>query len=98
MTYRIVISRNARNDISNAARWYKRQRTELGNEFLQEIQSALDRAAANPYGFQCMRHKPEVRRVLTKRFPYRVYFIRRRSEVVVFRVLHTSRHDREWEK
>jgi plasmid stabilization system protein ParE len=98
MSHRIIVARKAQGDISNAARWYERQRAELGQEFLEEIQIAFERAAANPFGFQCLRRKPDVRRVMTKRFPYRVFFIRRRSEIVVFRVLHSSRHDREWEK
>jgi hypothetical protein len=34
--------------------------------------------------------------VLTKRFPFRVFFIRRVDANVVFRVLHGARNDREW--
>jgi hypothetical protein len=37
-----------------------------------------------------------VRRILTERFPYRVFFIRRSDDIVVFRVLHGARADREW--
>jgi hypothetical protein len=37
-----------------------------------------------------------VRRVLIERFPYRVFFTRREEAIVVFRVLHSARHDREW--
>ena len=96
MSYRIVFTRDARKDISDAARWYKRQRKELGDEFLEEVQATFDRASLNPFGFQCVMHNPEVRRVLTDRFPYRVFFTLRSTEIVIFRVLHTSRHDREW--
>jgi len=74
MSYRYIIEPRAEEDIDSAADWYKRQRTELGEEFLEEIQSALDRASANPFGFQRVLREPEVRRVLTNRFPYRVFF------------------------
>ena len=53
-------------------------------------------AAENPFRFPRLRRSPEVRRVLTQRFPYRVFFIRRTDDIVVFRVLHGARHDREW--
>jgi len=68
----------------------------LGNEFLAEVESAIAKAAENPFRYTCLRRKPEVRRVMTARFPYRVFFIRRPGAIVVFRVLHSARHDREW--
>jgi hypothetical protein len=37
-----------------------------------------------------------VRRVLTNRFPHRLFFVRREGVLVVFRVLHAVRHEREW--
>ena len=43
-----------------------------------------------------VRRNPEVRRVLTRRFPYRVFFIARTDAIVVFAVLHAARHDRVW--
>lgn len=36
------------------------------------------------------------RRVIAGRFPYRVFYILRADAIVVFRVLHGARHDREW--
>ena len=43
-----------------------------------------------------MRRNPLVRRVLTRRFPYRVFFIVRPDAIVVFAVVHAARHDRVW--
>ena len=93
---RVIVRIEAEVDITDAAVWYHKQQSGLGNEFLAEIESAVARAAENPFRFQCLRRKPEVRRVLTNRFPYRVFFIRREDSIVVFRVLHGARHDREW--
>jgi len=39
---------------------------------------------------------PTVRRILTRRFPYRVFFIVRLDAIIVFAVLHAARHDRVW--
>src|SRR5262245_53144607 len=94
--HRIIIRSEAEVDITNAAIWYHNQKMGLGNELLAEVESAIASAAANPFQYPCLRRKPEVRRVLTKRFPYRVFFIRRDEVIVVFRVLHSARRDHEW--
>jgi hypothetical protein len=39
-----------------------------------------------------------VRRALTRRFPYRVFFIVLPDAIVVFAVLHAARHDRIWKQ
>lgn len=93
---RVIIRTEAEADITEAAAWYERQQAGLGHAFLAEVESAIAKAAANPFQFACLRRKPEVRRALTKRFPYRVFFVRRSDAIVVFRVLHGARHDREW--
>jgi toxin ParE1/3/4 len=96
VNYRLIIREQAEADIAEAALWYQEQRAGLGDEFLLDIQDAIGRAAAHPCQYPRLRHKPEVRRILAARFPYRIFFIRRPDAVVIFRVLHGARHDREW--
>jgi plasmid stabilization system protein ParE len=96
--YRVIIRIGAEVDITDAAIWYHNQQSGMGQEFLNEIESAIATAAENPFRFPCLRRKPEVRRILVNRFPYRIFFIRRDDAVVVFRVLHSARHDREWKR
>ena len=96
MAHRVIIRIEAEVDITDAAIWYESKQRNLGREFVAEVRSAIAIAAANPHAFSRLRRKPEVRRILTKRFPYRVFFIRRDDVIVVFRVLHASRHDRHW--
>lgn len=93
---RVIVRDEAAADITDAALWYDDQRPGLGDEFLSEIEACVASAAENPFRHPCLRRKPEVRRVLTHRFPYRVFFIRRDDAIIVFRVLHGARHDREW--
>ena len=96
MPHRIIIRYEAEVDITDAAIWYHQQQPGLGAEFLAEVDAAITSAAANPSHYPRLRRKPEVRRALTKRFTYRIFFVRRPEEIVVFRVLHGARHDREW--
>ena len=44
------------------------------------------------------RKRPEVRRVLARRLPYRIFFIVREDAIVVFAIIHAARHERHWQK
>jgi plasmid stabilization system protein ParE len=98
MTYRLIVRIEAEVDITDAAIRYQNQRSGLGEEFISEVDAAMEGIVANPRQYPRVRRRPEVRRVLTRRFPYRIFFILRPDAVVVFRVLHAARHDREWRK
>lgn len=93
---RLIVRIEAESDITDAAVWYESKEVGLGHAFLAEVDAAIAAAVENPLRFPRLRRKPEVRRVLTRRFPYRVFFIRRPDAIVVFRVLHGAQHEREW--
>src|SRR5689334_16968864 len=96
MSGRLIVRPEAEADISDAAMWYDSREPGFGLELVSEVQSAIARAMKNPESFTAVRRNPTVRRVLTRRFPYRVFFIDRHDALVVFAVLHASRHDRIW--
>ena len=96
--HQIIIRSYAEDDITNAAIWYNQQQRSLGDEFLTAIEKAINRAAINPFAYQRLRRRPDVRRVLTKPFPYRIFFILESKAILVIRVLHNARDDREWKK
>ena len=98
MNRRLVIRPEAEADLSNAAVWYDNREPGLGLELISEVQSAIARALKNPESFTRVRRNPKVSRVLTRRFPYRVFFIVRSDAIVVFAVLHAARHDRVWKQ
>ena len=96
MSRRLIVTPEAEADISDAAVWYETREPGLGLELLSEVHSAIARAITNPDSFPCVRRNPTVRRVLTRRFPYRIFFIVRPAAIVIFAVLHAARHDRAW--
>src|SRR5215831_14068077 len=98
MTRRLIVRPEAEADITDAAAWYESREPGLGLELVSEIKAAIDRALSDPEAFPCLRERPSVRRVLTRRFPYRVFIIVRRDTLVVFAVIHAARHDRIWEQ
>ena len=96
MSRRLIVRPEAEADISAAALWYEDRDRSLGLELTLEIRAAIGRAVENPLIHLRLRRHPEVRRVLARRFPYRVIFIVREDAIVVFAALHASRHDRHW--
>jgi toxin ParE1/3/4 len=96
MNRRLIVRPEAEADITDAAVWYDSRDLGLGLELISEVHSAIARALRNPESFTRVRRNPTVRRVLTRRFPYRVFFIDRTDAIVIFAVLHAARHERIW--
>ena len=96
MNRHLIVRPEAEADITDAAVWYDSREPGLGLELLSDANSAIARALKNPESFTRVRRNPEVRRVLTQRFPYRVFYILRPDAIIVFAVLHAARHDRVW--
>jgi plasmid stabilization system protein ParE len=96
MSRRLIIRPEPEADLTDAALWYDNREPGLGFELLSEVNSSMARALKNPESFARFRRSPPVRRILTRRFPYRVFFIVRPDAIVVFAVLHAARHDRVW--
>lgn len=96
MTRRLIIRAQAETDIAEAAARYESQSPGLASQFLEELDSAFRRTPANPEMFLCLRRRPDVRRTLTQRFQYRVFFILRPDAIIVIRVLHAPRHEWQW--
>lgn len=98
MNRRLIVRPEAEADITDAVVWYDSREPGLGLELLSELDSAIARALKNPRVFPVLRRNPVVRRVLTRRFRYRIFFIDREDSLVVFAILHAARHDRIWKQ
>lgn len=96
MSLELFIRPEAEADALEAYRWYNEQLPGLGGEFLGEIDRALENIRANPEAHRKL-HR-EFRRVLTRRFPYAVFYALRDNRIVVFAILHTARDPRLWRK
>ena len=88
---RTVIEPQASSDIMEAAEWYETQLIGLGVEFVLEVNRAIEKVQENPrFYYQVYRG---VRRVLSRRFPYAIYYLLNETEVRILAVLHQSRSD-----
>jgi toxin ParE1/3/4 len=82
---------------AEAAQWYNERQLGLVEKFIREVDEAIVRILENPLAFPIILRRHEVRRVLTKRFPYRIFSSLKDDAVVVHAVLHGHRDDRHWE-
>jgi plasmid stabilization system protein ParE len=96
MIRRIIVRPLAVDDLVEAAARYERQAEGLGEELIDETLRAIRRAAANPELFRILRHEGEIRRVLTDRFPYRIFFSISGDTLYAHAILHGAQHDRRW--
>ena len=98
MSRRLIVRPEAEADITEAALWYDEREAGLGLELTLEVRAAIRCAIENPLLYLLLRRRPEVRRNLARRFPYRIFFIVRDDAVIVFAVIHAARHDRHWQE
>lgn len=89
MKLRLVIRPQAEADLRDAQEWYENQRVGLGREFLAQTGITIRHLLRDPNlhpdyyrGF---------RRVLMRRFPYKMFYRLEGNQIIVFRVLHAHR-------
>ena len=88
MSWLQLVRPEAERDLAAARDWYDRQRAGLGDEFLDEVAAAmrvLEREPERSRLYHC-----NFRRVLLRRFPYKIFYQVIGRRVVVFRVLHAK--------
>ena len=85
----------ARADIAEAVAWYEGERRGLGREFARSVRASLAAIGRNPLHYQRAHH--DVRRVLVRRFPYALYFVAEREQVVVIACVHVRREPQLWQ-
>ena len=89
MNWRIIIRPEAEEDLQEARAWYEAQRSGLGNELLDEVRHAVGRLETDPESRPF--YYRDFRRLLTRRFPYKLFYRIESDRVIVFRILHAKR-------
>ncbi len=86
MSWIVLVRARAERDLKEARDWYESKRPGLGDEFLDEAAVAMRVLASAPERERL--YFKQFRRVLLRRFPYKVFYQIVKERVVVFRVLH----------
>ncbi len=95
MSWIVLVRAEAEGDLEMAREWYEQKRSGLGGgEFLDEFAAAMRALELNPEREHL--YHGNFRRVLFRRFPYKIFYQVIGERVVVFRVLHAKQdHERQ---
>ncbi len=88
----LFIRAAALDDVSEALDWYRNKSSAGAEGFADELDAVVAAIEGSPLKYPKV-HR-DVRRALTRRFPYAVYFITEGDRVIVLRVLHQARNPR----
>jgi toxin ParE1/3/4 len=89
----------AQGEAIEAAVWYEGRQRLLGEEFLDEIETAFERIRQGVDSLSPMEQysgRFDIRRILLRRFPYAVIVLRRLDETLVVAIAHTRRRPLYW--
>ena len=85
---------DAKSEMVDAAAWYETQQINLGKRFLSSIQDTINRLKLQPNLYSFV--ESDVRRCLTKIFPFGVMFREKRDRIEIMAVMHLHRDPNYW--
>ncbi len=91
---RVRLHPEAEAEMIEAAAYYEDRQADLGKRFLASVQDAINSIRINPRLYPVV--DLDVRRCLTKVFPFGVLFRVLPDQVVVVAVMHLARHPNYW--
>jgi toxin ParE1/3/4 len=94
--FKLIIKPFAESDASNAANWYNDQRDGLGEEFLLTLDAKISAIQRNPNQFQII--YKGIRRALTERFPYGIFYTIEHETITILAIIHSSRSPKSWKR
>jgi len=91
---RVRFHPDAESEMIESAAYYEEQQPGLGRRFLVSVQDAVNRVVANSRLYAVV--EMDVRRCLTKTFPFGVLFRERSDDIVIVAVMHLRRQPGYW--
>jgi len=91
----IVWLPEAEADAREAVVWYRKVRSELGDQFALAIEATMDAIRENPLRFPVVYRNR--RRAGVRRFPYGLFFEVQAERIVVAACFHGRRDPRRWQ-
>ena len=84
----------AEDEMTEAALFYESRSDGLGNDFLDDVQRAIDRSSEYPYFGEPV--DPGLRRTLLHRFPFSLIYAVEREGIVIIALAHHGRAPGYW--
>ena len=96
MKFDLIIRPEARADLLDAFHWYQNRRDGLGYDFKLCVDEVIAKIQRNPLIHKVI--KDGIRRSVTRRFPYGVFYIVDNKRIIILAVLHVRQDPAKWEK
>ncbi len=96
MKYNLIIRPEAEQDMQGAFGWYEERVLGLGREFLRCVDVSVAQINRSPVTYPVVYQG--IRRILTRRFPFGIFYIVVGQEITVLAVLHARRDPSVWHK
>ena len=84
----LIVVPAAEDDVLDAYTWYEDKSAGLGNRFLDSLDDAFQLILENPVAFPSV--IDEVRRTVTRTFPYLVFFTHDDVAIYILAVIHAA--------
>ncbi len=96
MKRKLIIRPEAEKDLQEAYSWYEKQSKDLGADFILCVDAALALIQRSPELY--VQVYKNIRRALTHRFPYTIFYTVGVDTIIVLAVLHVKRNPEHWQK
>jgi plasmid stabilization system protein ParE len=96
VTLEISIRPEAEAEMAEAFDWYEEHVPGLGSDFLLNVDAAFHAILRNPRLFPVVHQN--LRRALTRRFPYQIFYVLEEHRIVVLAVFHAKRSPKCWKE
>jgi len=96
MIRELIIRPEAEADIAQAFDWYEARVSGLGSEFLLALDAAFNSIVRNHDLYPQARK--DVRRALTRKFPFAIFFVVEEKRIVILSVFHVKRNPQIWRR
>lgn len=96
MSNEICIYPEALTEYSEAVQYYAEQKTELAQAFINTVEEAIYRIRESPNRWTLI--DEDIRRCLTKKFPYGILYTIESDYILILAVMHCSRKPGYWKE
>ena len=87
---RLIVRPEAEAELLQAFSWYEDQQPGLGRSFMDEVSVCLEYIEQRPLSFAVVNNP--LRRAMTRRFPYALFFAVGQDTISVVAAFHMARH------
>lgn len=94
---KLVVSREAEEELAEAAEWYERKRAGLGVELVMVVDAALESIARDPFTSAPWRSDRTYRMKVLDRFPFLIFFEVEPNRILIHAIAHARRRPGYWQ-